>query len=141
MKIFALILSVVISPGCVHQSNIVGSASSSIPQPSQDDLIGTWRWDSFTRESTGRNVATSTTFFVRFYADGSIVSWPMPTGSRELSRGKYKVMNGKLYLPDALDPTPSTLIFSGDKMWFANAIGDVTYYYRVQPNLEPGTVE
>ena len=66
----------------------------------------------------------------------------MPTpADRALSRGKYKVLNGKLYLPDTLDPTPSTLIISGDKMCFANAVGDVTYYHRIQPNLEPGTLE
>jgi hypothetical protein len=136
--------------GCADHSPTPDTELPPSTMPSQVELIGTWRFISITEGVTGKvHPITDYPFFMRFYADGKVASWPVPkeeistpgafnTDAKRVSRGLYKVQDGELTLPDASDSVKARLRITAEKMWYWTADGDTCLYYRVRPDLEPG---
>ncbi len=137
--------------GCASHSPAPDAKRPPGTMPSQGSLIGTWRFVSVTEGATGKVHEVGQVFFIRFYANGSCASWPVPkeeiyqpgafnTDANRVSRGLYKLQDGKLTLPDAPLSNAVQLRLTDTKMWYSDDDGDTCLYFRVQPDLEPGRV-
>jgi hypothetical protein len=106
--------------------------------PTSSELVGTWRFISFTDGQTDETKRISEPFFMRFYSDGTVASWPTPVAP--VTRGLYKLQDGMLTLPDAPAADKCRVRLTHDKMWMWNESDGRCLYYRVEPDLEPGKV-
>jgi len=104
--------------------------------PSQADVLGTWRFVRVTGGETGKAYPWLVPFYVRSYPDGTAATWPTPVAP--ITRGRYEVEDGELLLNDSDTKHHVRLRVSHDKMWFWNDDGDECLYYRVAINLQPG---
>jgi len=104
---------------------------------SQDQLIGTWRAVEVKvgepGSMQGKTLPWPDSFFMRFYADGTLVTWPP---HRPGVRTRFEVREGKLFLPD-IRPQGAPLGVTADQMWYSSEQGDTMYFRRVA-DLEPG---
>lgn len=124
--------------GCSTASHDASTMpTTATTQTSPAPLVGTWKWDSVKIAATGKEMPIEEPFFMRFYEDGTMATWPTP--SQQVSRGSYAVRNGKLVLlnlPSGEKELPIQVTL--DQMSLSNEQGDRTVYHRVVPNVEPG---
>jgi hypothetical protein len=107
-------------------------------QSVRDSLVGTWRWDSITEGASGTEHTVTEAFFMRFYANGTLATWPTPW--HEVSHGRFDVKDGKLVLLDLPTVGSKTIPMSikNGKLTMVNEDGDAVVYHRILPNLDPG---
>ena len=117
-------------PAPETQSNIIASK--------EPGLVGTWQWVSVTEGSTGKLHQVKYKFYIRYYPDGTLATWPTPSG--KISRGRYALIDGTMSLQDTSgnEDMRVPLRIVKDEYWMTNENRDVVYYRRVVPDLEPG---
>ena len=114
--------------------------ASAKPPPLNTAIVGTWRWASV----NGRPVDKP--FYLRYDADGTCSSWPVPKdwpNKNGVSYGKYSVADGKLILDTGsgkFDPK-SKLVIQGDQMTLTTEDSDQMIYRWIVPTLDPGKDE
>jgi hypothetical protein len=102
--------------------------------------VGTWRADRATiseeGELKGKTVPWSQPYFMRFYDDGTLTTWPP---LKQIPRMPYELRDGQLLLTFPGDRTVSMKFgVSPDEMWYSSMEGNTLFFRRVTPDLEPG---
>ena len=125
-------LSVILVSATVALTSF-GQSSTNVPV----SIIGTWQWVRVDQQ------AVPNPFFMRFYTNGTAVTWPAPDGfstTNGVSHGGYHFDGALLVIETGAgknDPK-SKVEIKGDEM---TMIGDETnrlIYHRVVPDLQPG---
>ena len=69
--------------GCAQMMAMSDHAIPPTTQPSQADIVGTWRFVRVTAGSTGKAYPYFVPFYCRFYTDGTAASWPTPIAPQD----------------------------------------------------------
>jgi hypothetical protein len=126
--IFALIA--LLLAGCA-------SSASTKSSPKQSGLIGTWRWIRVDQQRVTQP------FHMRFYPDGTAVTWPAPEGystAKGVSHGRYHLEGDFLVIEtgEGQSNPKAHMEIEGDEMVLINEESHRLIYHRVVPDLEPG---
>jgi len=109
-------------------------------------LVGTWRFESATNPATGVTTAAQVNFFMRFYKDGSVASWPVSkdqagsgyVDTNGVSIGSYQVENGSLLISP--NRTLAHVRISDDQFSYVESDGSRVVYRHLPTDLEPGVL-
>lgn len=107
------------------------------PEQKNTDIIGTWQW------VLDDGTPVSQSFYVRYYSNGKVASWPSPkdwSDSKGVSYGRYSVVKNFLSLETSSGAnTPkSRLQIADQEMLITTASGRQLGYRRVTPAPAPG---
>lgn len=112
-------------------------------------LVGTWRLDSVIEGGTEivHRPLKPNLFLMRFFADGSCASWPIPKDEigaafnvdrNGVSWGRYELKDGILSLPGV--EGGAKIDIKGDEFSYAGDEGERWLYHRISPDLQPGAM-
>lgn len=101
------------------------------------EIIGTWQW------VVDNGAPVSQPFYVRYYSNGKIASWPSPkdmSDSKGVAHGRYSVTKKFLTLEigSSANSSKSRLEIREQEMLITTAAGRQLGYCRVTPAITPG---
>ncbi|MCD6050146.1 MAG: hypothetical protein K0Q55_1549 [Verrucomicrobia bacterium] len=107
------------------------------PQQKNTAIIGTWQW------VLDNGNPVSHLFYVRYYPNGKIASWPSPkdwSDSKGVSHGRYSVADGFLFLGtgSGANTAKSRAEIQGQELIVTTSTGQQLVYRRINPAIEPG---